>query len=75
VLLPHWILFFFGVKALRIIFVFGHFMNLFKAFVNRENHLEDLRSEINGRLNTRRIKRIFKEIMDEAKHPALSNSE
>jgi hypothetical protein len=73
VALPHWILVFLGVKTTRIIFVLGHFMNLFKAFLSRENHFEDLRNEINGRLNTRRIKRIFREIMDEAKHPALAN--
>lgn len=60
VILPDWMLFSLGIKTTRIIFVIGDLVNLVLAFINRENKFDEFRSEIDGKLNTRRIKRIFR---------------
>jgi hypothetical protein len=65
--LPNWMLLCVGIKNTRIIFFIGHFFNLIKAFLNKSNKIEEFKNQIDGRLSTRRIKRIFKEIINEAK--------
>ena len=59
VALPNWMLLCVGIKNTRFVFVVGHIFNLVKAYVNRDR-IQELKNEIDGRLSTRRIKRIFK---------------
>ena len=69
VALPNWMLLSVGIKNTRVIFVIGHLFNLGKTFLNRNHKTHELKNEIDGKLSTRRIKRIFKEIIEEAKLP------
>ena len=59
VALPNWMLLCVGIKNTRFVFVVSHIFNLVKAYVNRDR-IQELKNEIDGRLSTRRIKRIFK---------------
>lgn len=64
VLVPNSILLFVGIKVIRILFVLLHVFSLIKAFLQRENHFAEIKNYMDGRLDTQRIKRIFKEIMN-----------
>ena len=56
-----------GIKIIRMLFALLHIFNLSRAFLHRENQLTEIKQYMNGRLDTQRIKRIFKEIMNEEK--------
>jgi hypothetical protein len=57
-----------GIRIIRLFFVILHIMNLLKAFVTKENNFEQIKVYMDRRLDTNRIKRIFKEIAEEGKY-------
>ncbi len=59
--------FFIGVKIIRIFFVVFQLINLFQSYVSKEDNFDQIKKYMDGRLDTIRIKRIFKEIAEEAK--------
>lgn len=61
---PGFVLLIVGTRMIRILFVFGHVLCLLKAFGRKDDSFEQMKSYMDVRLDTVRIKRIFKEILE-----------
>jgi hypothetical protein len=65
--MPEFILFFAGVKLVRIIFVLFQLGILTRSIFRRDQNFDQMKQYMDCRLETKRIKRIFKEIIEEGR--------
>lgn len=68
---PGFVLLIVGTRMIRTLFVFGHVLCLLRAFGSKDDNFEQMKSYMDVRLDTVRIKRIFKEILEEDKRPGI----
>lgn len=64
-LLPSILMFFLNTKFIRSIFVLAHFACYIHILFKKESNFDQMKSYCDGRFNTQKIKRIFKEIIEE----------
>ncbi len=59
-IIPDFLIIAVGVKIIRIGFLFIHLVNFTQSFLARDHSFEQIKNYMDGRLDTKRIRRIFK---------------